>query len=76
MSVAVVSSDDGSQPMICTLESPHSEPLRAARVRRSSMFSCGDDGQLVRWQAGSTNDTVEHQKQSKSKQRSYNKKPY
>jgi len=53
MSVALVSSDE-TQPTIFNLESPHSEPLRAAIAYRSSIYSCGDDGQVVRWQPSTT----------------------
>ena len=79
MSIALISSEE-SEPSIFNLESPHSEPLRASLAYRSWFYSCGDDGQVVRWQAStgsSTNsDPVESLKPSRSKTKSNSKRPY
>lgn len=80
MSIALVSSDE-TQPTIFNLESPHSEPLRAAIAYRSSIYSCGDDGQVVRWQPSTTSsnnkNSMESSKPSRSKTKSNSKtRPY
>jgi hypothetical protein len=76
MSIALVPSDK-SEPTILPLESPHSETLRAAVAYRSEVYTCGDDGRLVRWQPSSTtNETVQNQQKTTSKKKSNSKKPY
>mgnify|MGYP002378720339 CR=1 FL=1 len=64
--VTLISSEQ-SEPTICPLDSPHSETLRAAVTSRSSLFTCSDDGQLIQWQATSSNN---------SNKKSTSKKPY
>ncbi len=56
MNVTLVSSEE-SQPTILPLDSPHSETLRAAATYRSSLYTCGDDGQLIQWQPSSSNNS-------------------
>ncbi|CAF0873849.1 unnamed protein product [Rotaria sp. Silwood1] len=76
MNITLVSSNE-SQPTIFPLDSPHSETLRAAVTYRSTLYSCGDDGQLIQWQSSSSiNHSNENQQQTKSKRKSNNRKPY
>ena len=75
MSIALVSSDP-SEPTIVSLQSPHSEPLRAAATYGSSLYSCGDDGKLVRWQPSSSNGSNENQTYSRSNNKWNNRRPY
>ena len=56
MSVTLISSEE-SQPTILPLDSPHSETLRAAATYRSSLYTCGDDGQLIQWQPSTSNNS-------------------
>lgn len=70
MSIILISSDE-SEPTILPLDSPHSETLRAAVTYHSSLYTCGDDGQLIQWQPTSSN-----QQQVKSSKMSTSKKPY
>ncbi|CAF2392314.1 unnamed protein product [Rotaria sp. Silwood2] len=76
MNITLVSSNE-SQPTIFSLDSPHSETLRAAVTYRSTLYSCGDDGQLIQWQPSSLmNHSNENQQQTKSKKKSNSIKPY
>ena len=75
MSITLVSSDE-SEPTILPLDSPHSETLRAAVTYRSSLYSCGDDGQLVQWQPSSSNNFNKNQQQTTSKKKSNSRRPY
>ena len=61
-SLALVSMEQTSPTMI-PLKSPHSEPVRAIVGYRSMLFSCGDDGKIVRWQ---TSTSVEKQEAEKA----------
>ena len=61
MSIALISSEESS-PIILPLDSPHSETIRAGITHQSSLYTCADDGQVIQWQASSSNNT--------------NKKPY
>jgi len=71
MCITLVSSDE-CQPTILSLDSPHSETLRAAVTHHSSLYTCGDDGQLIQWQPSSSNNFNKNQLQTKSNRR----KPY
>ncbi|UJR35553.1 hypothetical protein I4U23_028306 [Adineta vaga] len=77
MNIALVSSNQ-CEPIILPLHSPHSETIRAAVTYQSSLYSCSDDGQLVRWQPSSTTINTENdQKQPiTSKKKSNHRKPY
>jgi len=68
MSITLVSSDE-SEPTILPLDSPHSETLRTAKTHRSSLYTCGDDGQLIQWQPSSSNNSNKTQQQKKSNSR-------
>jgi hypothetical protein len=72
MSITLISSED-SQPTILSLDSPHSETLRAAVTYRSSLYTCGDDGQLIQWQPSSSNNFNKNQQQQTT---SNNRRPY
>jgi len=76
MSITLVSSDE-SEPTILPLDSPHSETLRAAVTYRSSLYTCGDDGQLIQWQPSSSiNNLNKNQEQKKSNKKSNSRRPY
>lgn len=77
MNITLVSSEN-SQPIIFPIDSPHSEVIRAAITHRSSLYSCGDDGQIIQWQPTSStkNPSNANQQQTKSKKKSNNRKPY
>lgn len=61
MSITLISSGESS-PIILPLDSPHSETIRASAIHQSSLYTCADDGQVIQWQASSSNNP--------------NKKPY
>jgi hypothetical protein len=75
MSITLVSADE-SQPIILPLDSPHSETLRAATTHRSSLYTCGDDGQLVQWEPSSSNNFNKNQQQTKPNKQSNSRRPY
>ncbi|CAF1647020.1 unnamed protein product [Adineta ricciae] len=76
INITLVSSEQ-SEPIILSLHSPHSETIRAATTYQSSLYSCSDDGQLVRWQSSSAiDDHDDNKKQAPSKKKSNNRKPY
>lgn len=71
MNITLVSSEQRA-PTILPLHSPHSEPIRAAVTSPSALFSCSDDGQVVRWQQASDN----QRQTSSTKTKSNHRKPY
>ncbi|CAF3372290.1 unnamed protein product [Rotaria socialis] len=76
MNITLVLSNE-SQPTVLSIDSPHSETLRAAVTYRSSLYTCGEDGQLVQWQPSLINDTNENnQQQTRSKKKFNKRKPY
>lgn len=76
MSIAMVSSDP-SEPTIVSLESPHSEPIRSVATNGSSLYSCADDGKVIRWQSSSSSSgNSDNQKYSRPSNKWNNKRPY
>ena len=71
MSITLISSEE-CPPMILPLHSPHSETIRAAVAHHSSLYTCADDGQVIQWQAPSSNNSNKNSQATKPN----NKKPY
>lgn len=74
MNITLISSDE-TEPTSLSLHSSHSEILRAAITYSSSLYTCGDDGQIIQWQpssSSSSNNSNKNQQQTKSK----NRRPY
>lgn len=75
MNITLVSPDE-SVPTSLSLDSPHSETLRAAVAYRSSLYTCGDDGKLIQWQPSSSTSSNKNQQQTKSNNKPNSRKPY
>ncbi|CAF1322310.1 unnamed protein product [Rotaria magnacalcarata] len=76
INITLVSYDE-AQPTVLSIDSPHSETLRAAVSYRSSLYTCGDDGQLVQWQPSLINNTNQNnQRQTRPKKKFNKRKPY
>ena len=75
MNVTLISSDQ-SPPVVVPLASPHSETVRAAVAYQSSVYSCADDGRLIRWQAPSMDSANDNSKQTPARKYFNSKRPY